>query len=180
MGSVPMPQSLAVATPECSRAAALEEVLLRADGISSAVTEQVMQWKKLLATVRETGSVAIASETLGVPRATFYRVWRQHRSGGDAALVEAARRSVERSPSFRNQVDALVLRVSDQFPAWGRQRISKHLAEAGYDVSPRQVWCVWKRYDRLCPDRRIGSERERTAVTSANDNSADVTAQHAS
>lgn len=125
------------------------EDLLSDAGMQLAVQRQVEQWLRLLQRVRDHGNVALACAAEGLPRPTYYRVWRQFRAGAIPGLSKAARRSIERSAGFREQVDRVVLALSRANPTWGRHRVSKYLRSQGKDISARQVWCVWKRHQML-------------------------------
>lgn len=125
------------------------EDLLSDAGMQLAVQRQVEQWLRLLQRVRDHGNVALACAAEGLPRPTYYRVWRQFRAGAIPGLSKAARRSIERSAGFRDQVDQVVLALSRANPTWGRHRVSKFLRAQGKDISARQVWCVWKRHHML-------------------------------
>lgn len=153
-----------VASQVHTSSAAVEDLLSDA-GMQRAVQRQVEQWLRLLQEVRDHGNVALACSHEGLPRPTYYRVWRQFRTGGIPGLSKAARRSIERSAGFRHQVDEIVIALSRANPTWGRHRVSKTLRGHGRDISARQVWCVWKRHGLL--DRSSLVDDAANTVTSA-------------
>lgn len=144
-----LPQSIMQHVALDTTSSSVVEDLLSDAGMQNAVQRQVEQWIRLLQHVRDHGNVALACATEGLPRPTYYRVWRQFKLGGIPGLSRAARRSIERSPGFRAQVDAAVVDLSRSNPTWGRHRLSKALQSQGKDISARQVWCVWKRQGML-------------------------------
>lgn len=92
-------------------------------------------------------NVSEACRVMGVSRQHFYDIKQAYEEGGVEALREHSRRH---KPLHKNRVsqelEAAIVALAEEFPAYGQVRAANELRERGHYISPGGVRCVWLRH----------------------------------
>src|SRR5229473_1992949 len=87
------------------------------------------QRRLLFETWEATGDVAVACATAHVGRGTFYYWKKRFTEGGYAALAQFASCVPRHTRRTAAEVEAQVITLRQQQPAWGKQRVADELAK---------------------------------------------------
>ena len=92
---------------------------------------------------------------MGYSRDSFDRFKELYDAGGELALQELTRRK----PILKNRtppdVEAIIVELSLDRPAYGQIRIANELGKLGHSISPAGVRGVWQRHDLKTMKKRL-------------------------
>ena len=109
--------------------------------------QKIIQTKiGLLKLAKELGNVSRACKVMGYSRDTFYRYRELVDEGGLEALIEKSRRKPNLKNRTAPEVEAEVVAMATDEPAYGHTRVSNELKKKGVTISPSSVRCVWLRH----------------------------------
>ncbi len=108
-------------------------------------------------------NVSEACRVMGVSRQHFYDIKQAYAEGGAEALREKSRRKPNLKNRVAPEIEEAVVRVAEEYPAYGQVRASNELRKQGVLVSPGGIRCIWVRHGLETFKKRLARLEEKAA-----------------